>query len=243
LPVLQVGRRHAGAPGNPNRQNLLFDADDTLWENNIYFERVIGKAQDMLQPFGVGPDEFRARLNETELRHIPVYGYGTLNFTRSLVETFENYLPAFAEPSWTGRIRKLAVGIMNEPIELLPGVEETLEYLHGRHFLFLITKGDQAEQGAKIEASGLGRFFREIEIVPDKNAAVFRELMQVHGWEPRRTWMIGNSRRSDIHPALEAGINAVFIPHEHTWVLEHEDPVDHWQLLELNSFSDLRSHF
>ena len=243
MPILQGGRRDAGAPRDPNLQNLLFDADDTLWENNIYFERVVGNAQAMLQPLGVEPDKFRARLNETELRHIPVYGYGTLNFTRSLVEAFESYLPADAGPSWTARIRELAVGIMDEPIQLLPGVAETLEYLHGRHLLFLVTKGDRTEQGAKIEASGLAKYFREIEIVPDKNTSVFRGLMQAHGWDPRRTWMIGNSRRSDIHPALEAGLNAVFIPHEHTWILEHEDPADHSQLLELNSFSALRRHF
>ncbi len=224
------------------RQNLLFDADDTLWENNIYFERVIGRAQLMLQPYGVEPKQFRSRLNETELRHIPVYGYGTLNFTRSLVEAFESYQPPEAA-GLTTRVRELALGIMTEPIELLPGVEETLDYLAGRHLLYLVTKGDQAEQAAKIEASGLGRFFSAYEIVPDKNAAVFRELFPAHGWDPNRTWMIGNSRRSDIHPALEAGMNAVFIPHEHTWVLEHEDPLGHSQLLELDSFRDLRLHF
>jgi putative hydrolase of the HAD superfamily len=224
-------------------QFLLFDADDTLWENNIYFERVIGHAQARLEPFGIGPSQFRARLNETELHHIPTYGYGTLNFTRSLVEAFESYLPPDAGPGLTARIRELAVGIMRQPIELIPGVEETLEYLFRRHHLFLITKGDHAEQGAKIEASGLAKFFRQIEIVPDKHAAVYRGLMRTHGWDPPRTWMIGNSRRSDIHPALEAGMNAVFIPHEHTWILEHEDPMHHPRLLELESFSDLRNHF
>jgi len=224
-------------------QNLLIDADDTLWENNIYFERVIENAQQMLQPFGVEPAVFRSRLNETELRHIPLHGYGTLNFTRSLLETFESFLPLEADRSFTNRIRELAVGIMDKPMEILEGVPETLEYLSQRHSLFLVTKGELIEQSAKVEASGLRRYFLKVEVLADKNALVFGSLLTAHGWDPERTWMVGNSRRSDIIPALEAGINAVYIPHPHTWILEHADPVRHPRLLELQKFSDLRTHF
>jgi len=224
-------------------QNLLIDADDTLWENNIYFERVIETAQQMLREFGVEPGAFRSRLNETERRHIPVHGYGTLNFTRSLVETFESFLPAGSDPWFTMRIQELAVGIMNEPMEIIAGVPETLEYLSRRHSLFLVTKGDAVEQSAKVEASGLRRYFLEVEVLADKNAGVFENLLAGHGWDPERTWMVGNSRRSDIIPALEAGINAVYIPHPHTWVLEHADPVEHPRLIELERFSDLQTYF
>jgi putative hydrolase of the HAD superfamily len=224
-------------------QNLLIDADDTLWENNIYFERVIDDAQQMLKPFGVEPGTFRSRLNETELRHIPVHGYGTLNFTRSLVETFESFLPPEADRSFTSRIQDLAVGIMKEPMEIIEGVPETLEYLSRRHSLFMVTKGDAVEQSAKIEASGLRRYFLEVEVLAEKNALVFGNLLTDHGWDPERTWMVGNSRRSDIIPALEAGINAVYIPHPHTWILEHADAVEHPRLIELEKFSDLQTHF
>jgi putative hydrolase of the HAD superfamily len=225
------------------RQNLLIDADDTLWENNIYFERVIAAAQEMLRPLGVDPLAFRSHLNATELRHIPIYGYGTLNFARSLVETLEAFHPEGADGSVSLRVRELAVAILEHPIEVIDGVGPTLEYLSERHVLFLVTKGDPQEQARKIEASRLRRYFREVEIVADKNASVFRDLLNTRGWDPDRTWMIGNSRRSDIHPALAAGMSAVYIPHPHTWVLEHEDPVEHERLLELERFSDLTNHF
>ena len=221
----------------------MIDADDTLWENNIYFERVIGNAQEVLQPFGVDPASFRARLNETELQHIPIYGYGTLNFTRSLVETFESFLPAAADPSHVDRIRELAVSIMDHPLEILDGVAETLEYLSQRHSLFLVTKGDLTEQSAKVEKSGLRQHFLEVEVLPEKTALVYGSLLKAHAWDAEHTWMVGNSLRSDVIPALEAGINAIFIPHPHTWILEHADPVEHARLIELEKFSDLRNHF
>ncbi len=225
------------------RQNLLIDADDTLWENNIYFERVIQEVQQKLRPFGVDAAAFRARLNETELKHIPIHGYGTLNFTRSLIETFESFLPPGADSSLVAKVRELALGIMDHPMEILEGVSETLEYLSGRHSLFLVTKGDLVEQSSKIEASGLRCHFAEVEVVADKNSLIFGNLVKLHAWDPAKTWMVGNSMRSDIIPALEAGIHAVYIPHPHTWILEHADPVEHSRLIELPKFSDLRTRF
>ncbi len=226
-----------------SRYNLLIDADDTLWENNIYFERVIAEAQALLVPFGVDPHAFRLHLNQTERRHIPVHGYGTLNFTRSLVETFADHLPQGADGGLTEKIESLALGIQNHPIELLDGVPETLAYLSRRHFLALVTKGSPGEQTKKIERSGLGDYFGEVKILHEKNEDVYRGLLDKHGWNADQTWMIGNSPRSDINPAIGAGMNAVFIPHPHTWVLEHEEPISHPRLIELDKFSDLCSCF
>jgi putative hydrolase of the HAD superfamily len=140
-------------------------------------------------------------------------------------------------------VRELGLGIMNHPLELLDGVLETLEYLAPRHALFLVTKGDHGEQTRKIEASKLRSYFREVEILSEKDAGAFRHLVGKHAWDSARTWMVGNSPRSDINPAISAGINAVYIPHPHTWVLEHEEPLKHPRVLELTSFSDLRHHF
>jgi putative hydrolase of the HAD superfamily len=95
----------------------------------------------------------------------------------------------------------------------------------------------------KIEVSSLRHYFKGIEILPEKNDTVFRGLLDKHGWNPDKTWMIGNSPRSDINPAISAGMNAVYIPHPHTWVLEHEEPVRHPRLIELEKFSDLRYRF
>jgi putative hydrolase of the HAD superfamily len=222
--------------------NLLIDADDTLWENNILFERVITQVQALLRTFNVDAQIFRQQLDEAELEHIPVYGYGTVNFARSLVRTFERVAPE-ADPSLIFTVRELALGIMRQPPLVIEGVPETLAYLARRHELFLVTKGSSEEQMAKIEASRLGGCFREVEILSEKNVSSFLLLLSKHRWDASRTWMIGNSPRSDINPALAAGMNAVYIPHPHTWILEHEDPVRHPNLLEVKRFSDLSLHF
>lgn len=224
-------------------KTLLIDADDTLWENNIYFERVIASVQEMLRPMGVAPEEFRESLNEAERQHIVTHGYGTENFTRSLVTTFERHCGFDSRPDLREKVREMGLGIMNHPLELLDGVAETLEYLSARHALYLVTKGNPGEQSQKIESSQLAPLFREVEILPEKNEATFRDLLGRHSLAPERTWMIGNSPRSDINPAISAGLNAVYIPHPHTWILEHEEPVRHPRLLELEKFSDLRDHF
>jgi putative hydrolase of the HAD superfamily len=228
---------------NDKFQILLIDADDTLWENNIYFERVIATVQQMLRPLGVTPEEFRNHLNEAERQHIVTHGYGTENFTRSLVATFERFTPSGDDSGMSARVRDLGLGIMDHPLEILDGVLETLDYLAPRHSLFLVTKGDHREQSRKIEASKLRPFFHDVEILSEKNAAAFKHLLGIHSWHPGRTWMVGNSPRSDINPAISAGMNAVYIPHPHTWVLEHEEPIQHPRMLQLNKFTELRHHF
>jgi putative hydrolase of the HAD superfamily len=224
-------------------QNLLIDADDTLWENNIYFERVIASVQVLLQPFRVTPETFREYLNEVERQHIPIHGYGTLNFSRCLVKACERYLVSDPNNRLRIEVEKLALQIMKQPLEIIDGVEETLAYLSTRHSLYLVTKGHREEQARKIESSGLSRYFQAIEIVSEKTIDTYLKLLEAHAWESSSTWMIGNSPRSDINPALGAGLSAVFIPHPHTWALEHEEPIKHPRLLQLGSFSELQLHF
>jgi putative hydrolase of the HAD superfamily len=197
----------------------------------------------MLEPYGVETARFRSHLDALERDHVVAHGYGTLNFTRSLLAAFERFLPPHGDGALGTELRARALGILEHPLELLPGVEETLAYLASRHTLFLVTKGQQDEQSRKIEASGLAGYFRGVEILPEKHPESYRRLVEHHGWEPPQTWMIGNSLRSDIRPALAVGLNAVFIPHAHTWALEHDEPIEHPQLLELEQFSDLSQHF
>ncbi len=113
--------------------------------------------------------------------------------------------------------------ILHHPIELIPGVEETLEYLSLRHDLTLFTKGNPEEQKLKLDRSGLAIYFGHTAIVKEKDTASYAALIRERQLDRERSWMIGNSPKSDINPALEAGINAVFVPHEHTWRLEHEE--------------------
>ena len=227
-------------------QTLLFDADDTLWENNIYFERAIAAFISYLDHRVHTPEEVRERLNHVERATIAQHGYGLQSFRKSLIQCFEQLSAASVTPDKHERIVAFVNSIAQQEIELLPGVDDVLGRLAERHRCILVTKGDRAEQQDKLERSGLAAHFRAVEILPEKNGDAYRTLIAEHRCVPVETWMIGNSPRSDVNPALAAGLNAVFIPHDFTWVLEHETvaaPPHGQRLLELGSFAELLEHF
>lgn len=229
-----------------NHQTLLLDADDTLWENNIYFERAIASFISYLDHRVHTCEEVREHLNRCEHITIARHGYGVNSFRRSLVDCFEQLTKAPVTPEKHARIVSFANSVAEHEIELLPGVEETLRELNERHRLILVTKGDPVEQTDKLSRSGLRELFDAIEILPEKDTDAYHKLQHIHGCEARITWMVGNSPRSDINPALEAGLNAVFIPHDFTWVLETESverPAEGERLLELERFADLLTYF
>lgn len=223
----------------------MFDADDTLWENNIRFERAIEAFLDEVVPPAADRAAARSVLDAIEAANAAVHGYGSQVFLRSLGECFERLHGRPASPAERARCEALAATVSRAEVELIPGVAETLGALAERHELLLLTKGDRAEQQAKIEASGLAGRFRAVHIVPEKDVAAYRRLAEQHGLVPERSWMIGNSPKSDIVPARRAGLNAVFIPHQHTWVLENDvelDPHD-TGVLRLAAFTELGEHF
>lgn len=227
-------------------QTLLIDADDTLWENNIYFERAITDFISFLNHKERSPAEIREILDDVERECIVSHGYGLRSFTHALVRTFEKLSVEPITPALHETIHGFARTIAEQPVRLLPQVAETLQYLSERHELFLVTKGDHAEQARKIMRSGLKKHFAEVEIVPEKTAQHYRDLVEKHTFAAERTWMIGNSPKSDINPALTAGLNAVFVPHNDTWILEDEDLATappHLKLLVVKSFLDLTQHF
>lgn len=227
------------------RQFLIVDADDTLWENNIYFERAFDDFVDFLDHSTLIPTQVRDVLDEIEAVNARIHGYGSKNFGRNLVETYRHLSERSIAESDVERVISFAERILDEPIELIADVEETLAYLAARHDLTLFTKGHPDEQRMKVDRSGLGSYFAHTAIVKEKDAASYRALVEERRMEPSRTWMIGNSPKSDVNPALEAGLNAVFIPHAHTWVLEKQEirPRAGVRLMELGSFGELRSHF
>jgi putative hydrolase of the HAD superfamily len=233
-------------PNENGAQTLLIDADDTLWENNIYFERAIAKFISFLDHREHSPEQVRLVLNDVERSSIATHGYGLHSFTHSLIATFEKLSVDPVTPELHDRIRSFAHQITDHPIEILTGVPETLKYLGERHHLILMTKGHPAEQSGKIERSGLKEYFSAIEIVAEKDESTYRSAIAKYALATDITWMIGNSPKSDINPALAAGLHAVFIPHNNTWVLEHEEvaaaPASQ-QLLVIDRFGDLRNHF
>ncbi len=225
-------------------QVLIFDADDTLWENNVLFERVIEDFFEWLAHPTLARPQIRVILNDIERANAAAHGYGSKVFLRSLAECLESLYERPATEAERRHIDGLANRLVAREIELLPGVAETLADLGARHRLLLLTKGDPTEQQRKLDASQLARFFGNVHIVPEKEVEVYQRLAREHTLELAATWMIGNSPKSDITPARQAGMNAVFIPHEHTWVLEHAelDPHDSG-VLRLTRFPELLNHF
>ena len=221
---------------------LLIDADDTLWENNIYFERVIDHFVARLNHPHLTHAEVRAVINEVESVNAKIHGYGAASFTRNLREVLGRLSPAsVGDRDW---IDVLGRSITEHPIEVIDGVRETLEYLNPRHRLVLFTKGNPAEQLGKIERSGLGALFHDTRVVREKDAASYESMAAELAQPKNDMWMIGNSPKSDINPALAAGLRAVWIPHDATWVLEHEEvAAAPGRLMTLSRFAELRDWF
>jgi len=228
------------------RQTLLIDADDTLWENNVYFERAIAQFISLLNHRERSAEEVREILNDVERECIVSHGYGLHSFTHALVKTFERLSIEPLTPALHETVHGFARTIAEQPVQILPQIPETLRYLSDRHELILMTKGDFREQSAKVERSGLKGYFSAVEIVAEKHVLEYRAIVNRHDLVCECTWMVGNIPKSDINPALRAGLNAVFVPHDETWVLEHEelaDPQPPSRLLVVNQFSELMRHF
>ena len=227
-------------------QTLLIDADDTLWENNVYFERAIARFIEFLNHHEFTPEQVREVLNDVERECIIKHGYGLHSFAHALVDTFEKLSPGPVTPELHAQVISFTHRIENHAIEFLPQVPETLGYLSRKHRLILVTKGDEAEQSGKVQRSGVQNYFAATEIVPEKKPEVYAQLAAKYDCDHTHTWMIGNSPKSDINPALAAGMNAVLVPHGDTWILEHEEvkPAPAGQkLLIIGRFAELREHF
>ena len=227
------------------RQHLVIDADDTLWENNVYFENAFDRFCDVLAHSSMTPAEVRDVLDAIEVENIKHHGYGAENFARGLVMCLDQLTERPLVPKEREQVKALALEVLSHPIELMPGVADTLEQLADRHELVLFTKGDPAEQQAKIERSGVHHLFHHAAIVREKDIQAYRQLAMERSFLVDHTWMVGNSPKSDINPSLAAGWNAAFIPHERTWTLERTGIVNPGpgRLLELECFADLANHF
>lgn len=199
-----------------DNQTLIFDADDTLWECNFYFEQAIHRFIDFLQAEHLSREEIREVLDSFER----VNGYGARAFATSMVETYRK-LATENDPGDEEEIERLGLGILEQSMETIPGVEQTLIALQPHHTLLLFTKGDEAEQQLKINRSPLADLFACHIITHDKTVASYKDVVSSLDLDPANTWMIGNSLRSDIEPALMAGIHAIYVPNPHTWHMEH----------------------
>ena len=220
-------------------RTLLIDADDTLWENNIYFERVTAEFVAALAQRGHRPDRVEQLLRQSNRRSVKITGYGSRAYCQALHEVARELGCADLE-SW---ITEKENWILHHPIELMPGVRETLPLLHAVNQLILLTKGREEEQLGKLQRSGLSGFFHAREIVVEKSIEIYRDMIAKHRLSPAQTWMIGNAPRSDINPAKAAGLGTVFIPYHATWQHELEEISPDGDTLMLEHFGQLAQHF
>lgn len=226
------------------RQHLIFDADDTLWENNIYFEDAFDKFCDYLAHSSMTPGEIRSVLDEIEMANAKIHGYGSRNFGRNLGECLKHLAERHISEADIGAVQEFAHAILEQPMELLQGVEQTVAELSTRHELTIFTKGDPDEQRMKIDQSNIGQYFAHAAVVKEKHAPAYERLVEERGFDPAKTWMIGNSPKSDVNPALAVGLSAVYVPHPRTWTLEREEVPDaHPRLLRVERISELISYF
>ncbi len=228
----------------PARQTLIFDADDTLWENNVIFERVVDDFVEWIAHPTLDPAAIRAILREIEEANIIAHGYGSKVFLRSLADCFTHLTQRPLGATEQAQMAEFTAAFMSGQVELIPAVTEVLDELSTRHELYLLTKGAPDEQQHKVDASGLAKHFMAVDIVPTKDPQTYRRLVDRRGLDARRSWMIGNSPKSDIIAARAAGLRAVFIPNANTWEHEHAelDPTD-GGILQLSTFGELTTHF
>lgn len=220
-------------------ETLIIDADDTLWENNVFYEGATDRLLDLVGARGHEKETGRQRLLEFERINIPRWGYGSQCFARSLRDTLESFGGVPPTAGELATIESLAHEVANIPIQFLPGVKKTLVRLRDRFRLIMFTKGHPPEQWKKVERSGIRPLFDHVEVTTEKDTRAYTRLVEQYRLAPSRTWMVGNSPASDVNPALEAGLNAILIPHPSTWALEHEEVAENVRLTVLERFEDL----
>jgi len=225
--------------------NLIFDADDTLWDSNIHFLEAEANFLEILSVCGVRDQDIRGAIRRHELDIIAEIGYGRGPYVLALHRTVRELLPVHHHEALSIEVERIGARLLGRHCELLPGVEATLMELAQRHCLLLFTKGQAAEQIAKLERSGLRALFSGVGIPLEKDKTAYSLLLAQAKLDPARTFMIGNSPRSDINPALRAGLRgAVFIPHPHTWELECEElEIDNERVVTITTFSGLLDLF
>jgi putative hydrolase of the HAD superfamily len=218
---------------------LIFDADDTLWENNIYFERALGEFLELMRTALPDPALIHETLRQVEREMIPIGGYGSRNFIYALKETCCRLYQGADSAQYLQAIEQIGERLLNHPVDLRPGVSSTLDVLHARYKMMLFSKGDLREQSGKLDRSGLRRYFDRVIIVAEKDATAYHSLVREHELAPETTIMIGNSPRSDVLPALEAGLWVVYLPHPNTWDYEEHPVEPHPRLLRAELFHEL----
>ena len=224
-------------------QVIAFDADDTMWVNEPYFQETEHKFCALLEDYAPH-HTISQELYKTEMNNLALYGYGIKSFVLSMIETASNLTQDTVSLGLVDRIIGLGKEMLQKPVELLDGVEEVLQSLYGRYRLVMATKGDLLDQERKLILSGLEHFFHHIEIMSEKKVADYQKLIRHLDCTPPQFVMVGNSIRSDVLPVLEVGAHAIHIPYHTTWVHEEVDhQIDNPRFYEFKKISELKGIF
>jgi putative hydrolase of the HAD superfamily len=223
----------------PELTTIGFDADDTLWHHEKFFQLTTARFVELLKPYAE-PAHLADHLHAAEKQNVLHYGFGVKGFILSMIETAIDVTDGKMPGSVIGQILDAGRDMLDHPVEPGPGVADTLAALAGRYKLLLVTRGDLFDQERKLAASGLAPHFDEVEIVSDKTAPIYTRIFERHGDGPARALMIGNSMRADVIPALEAGTWAIHVPSEHIWSLDHhDDPTDGTRFRRVATLADI----
>ena len=219
---------------------LAFDADDTLWDCQSFFDDISRRYCEFLAHYG-NIDAIGEALFKVEMDNMEELGYGTKAFVISLVENALRISDYRLDAHETEEIIRLGRSLLRLPATPFPGVTETLQKLKAQdgYTMVVLTKGDYLEQERKFHRSGLKEFFDDFIVVSEKTSEVYQRMCRQFGVQPSETIMIGNSFKSDIHPALQAGCHAIYIPHHTTWQYEHAEPIEHERLITIKKFDEL----
>ncbi len=221
---------------------IAFDADDTLWVNEPYFQEVEQKFCALLEDY-MPAHAISKELYAVEMKNLPLYGYGIKAFMLSMIETVLKVTQHTARPEIIEKAIQYGQEMLNKPIELLDGVEDTLRMLKGKYRLVVATKGDLLDQERKLKKSKLEHYFHHIEIMSDKQESDYLKLIRHLDCRPDEFLMIGNSLKSDVLPVLAIGGYAAHVPYHTTWAHERiEHAVDHPHFFEMGNIADITSY-
>jgi putative hydrolase of the HAD superfamily len=223
-------------------KTIAFDADDTLWVNEPYFQEAENRFCELLTDW-LPAEAAHQELFNTEMKNLHLYGYGIKGVILCMIETITRVSNGTAQLHLINQVLELGNELLQKPIEILQGVEETLDALHGKYRLVMATKGDLLDQERKLKKSGLQDYFHHIEIMSDKQVTNYQKMLKHLDCPPANFLMLGNSVKSDILPVLALDAFAAHIPFHTTWKHElHEETVEHPNLLSLNNIADIIQH-
>jgi putative hydrolase of the HAD superfamily len=222
-----------------NQKVIAFDADDTLWHNEPYFDEAQAKFCELFAGYASNQEILQLILNH-QVKNLPLYGFGIKAFVLSMIESALELTNGQISGNGIEKILKIGKDLLEKPVELLPNVEDVLKQLHGNFKLVVATKGDLKDQHRKLHDSGIGHYFHHIEVMSDKKEIDYQKMLGRLDIQPENFIMIGNSLKSDVLPVLNIGGYAVHIPYHTTWEYEKIDfEVKHENFQALSSINQV----